>query len=63
MTTHIDDSASGKNHNLPMLKIFDSSLRLFAVPLSVATIWITVTNQQDNSSYGMLKYYNISGLK
>ncbi|XP_061364597.1 CASP-like protein 2D1, partial [Gastrolobium bilobum] len=57
-----DDSASGKNH-LPMLKLFDSSLRLGAVPLSIAAIWITVTNQQNNSSYGMLKYNNLSGLK
>ncbi|XP_022632654.1 CASP-like protein 2D1 isoform X2 [Vigna radiata var. radiata] len=46
-----------------MLKLFDSSLRLCAVPLSVATIWVTVTNQQDNSSYGMLKYYKFSALK
>ncbi|XP_020209095.1 CASP-like protein 2D1 [Cajanus cajan] len=63
MRTHIDDTASGKNQHLLMLKLFDSSLRLCAVPLSVATIWITVTNQQDNSSYGMLKYNNLSGLK
>ncbi|OIW01090.1 hypothetical protein TanjilG_25198 [Lupinus angustifolius] len=46
-----------------MLKLFDSSLRLCVVPLSVATIWVTVTNQQDNSIYGMLKYSNILGLK
>ncbi|KAL2336890.1 hypothetical protein Fmac_011336 [Flemingia macrophylla] len=63
MRTHIDDSTSGKNHHLPMLRLFDSSLRLCAVPLSVATIWITVTNKQDNSSYGMLKYTSLSGLK
>nr|AFK41884.1 unknown [Lotus japonicus] len=62
MRTHIHDSPSVKNH-LPMLKVFDSSLRLFAVPLSVATIWITVTNNQDNSIYGMLKYSNLLGLK
>ncbi|KAK7395615.1 hypothetical protein VNO78_16179 [Psophocarpus tetragonolobus] len=64
MREHIgDDGASGKNHHLSMLKLFDSSLRVCAVPLSVATIWITVTNQQDNSSYGMLKYSNLSALK
>ncbi|QCE10379.1 CASP-like protein 2D1 [Vigna unguiculata] len=63
MKTHIEDSASGKKHQLPMLKFFDSSLRLCAVPLSVATIWVTVTNQQDNSTYGMLKYYKFSALK
>ncbi|KAK2413856.1 CASP protein 2A2 [Trifolium repens] len=60
--SHIDDSTSEKNH-ISMLKIFDSSLRLISVPLSVATIWITVTNKQDNTSYGMLKYSNFSGLK
>ncbi|KAK7293371.1 hypothetical protein RJT34_16236 [Clitoria ternatea] len=62
MRTHIDDSASQKNH-IPMLKLFDTSLRLCVVPLSVATIWVTVTNRQDDSSYGMLKYNNLSGLK
>ncbi|RDX77580.1 hypothetical protein CR513_42268 [Mucuna pruriens] len=63
MRAHIDDSASEKNYHLPMLRLFDSSLRFCAVPLSVATIWITVTNQQDNISYGMLTYNNLSGLK
>lgn len=47
----------------PMLKFFDCSLRIFAVPLSVATIWLTVTNQQDNTSYGKLEFSNLSGLK
>ncbi|KAL5057816.1 hypothetical protein RYX36_029420 [Vicia faba] len=60
--TQIDDNDLGKNH-FPILKLLDSSLRLFAVPLSVATIWITVTNKEDNPSYGTLKYSNISGLK
>ncbi|KAG5068498.1 hypothetical protein JHK85_000875 [Glycine max] len=46
-----------------MLWFFDSSLRLCAIPLSVATMWITVTNKEDNSSYGMLKYNNLSALK
>ncbi|KAK4269809.1 hypothetical protein QN277_022918 [Acacia crassicarpa] len=46
-----------------MLKLFDSSLRLCVVPLSVATIWITVTNEQNNSEYGELKYSSLSGLK
>ncbi|CAL0304639.1 unnamed protein product [Lupinus luteus] len=62
MRTNIHDIASRKNQ-LPMLKLFDSSLRLCVVPLSVATIWVTVTNQQDNSIYGILKYSNILGLK
>ncbi|RYR75163.1 hypothetical protein Ahy_A02g009839 isoform B [Arachis hypogaea] len=61
-SSHIEHSSSSENH-FAMLKLFDSSLRLFVVPLSVATIWITVTNKEDNSSYGMLKYSNLSGLK
>ncbi|KAJ4844384.1 hypothetical protein Tsubulata_002336 [Turnera subulata] len=47
----------------PALKLLDSSLRLSAIPLSVATIWLTVTNQEDNSSYGSLKYTNLKGLE
>ncbi|XP_054782446.1 CASP-like protein 2D1 [Prosopis cineraria] len=46
-----------------MLKLLDSSLRLCVVPLSVASIWMTVTNEQDNSDYGVLKYSSLSGLK
>ncbi|XP_027337610.1 CASP-like protein 2D1 [Abrus precatorius] len=62
MRTQIDDSASEKNH-LAMLKLIDWALRLCSVPFSVATIWITVTNKEDNSSYGMVKYNDLSGLK
>ncbi|EEF32457.1 conserved hypothetical protein [Ricinus communis] len=47
----------------PLLKLLDSSLRVSVIPLSAATIWLTVTNHQDNSSYGNLKYSNIMGLK
>ncbi|KAJ6311700.1 NITRATE FORMATE IRON DEHYDROGENASE [Salix viminalis] len=46
-----------------MLKLLDFSLRLSVIPLSVATIWLTVTNKQDNSMYGDLKYSNLTGLK
>lgn len=46
-----------------MLKLLDFSLRLSVIPLSVATIWLTVTNKQDNSIYGYLKYSNLTGLK
>ncbi|XP_004494011.1 CASP-like protein 2D1 isoform X2 [Cicer arietinum] len=60
--TRVDETSSIQNH-LPMLKLFDSSLRLCAVPLSLATVWITVTNNQDNTSYGTLRYSNFSGLK
>ncbi|XP_050218838.1 CASP-like protein 2D1 [Mercurialis annua] len=47
----------------PLLKLIDSSLRICVIPLSVATIWLTVTNHQDNSSYGNLKYSNLLGLR
>ncbi|KAA8523669.1 hypothetical protein F0562_010092 [Nyssa sinensis] len=49
--------------NVPNLKILDCSLRLFVIPLSVVSIWLTVTNQQDNSSYGKLEFSNLTGLK
>ncbi|KAI4334833.1 hypothetical protein L6164_013542 [Bauhinia variegata] len=62
MRTNLDESASS-NNQLPMLKLVDSSLRLCAVPLSIAAIWVTVTNQQENDTYGMLKYSDLSGLK
>ncbi|XP_052206726.1 CASP-like protein 2D1 [Diospyros lotus] len=49
--------------NVPPLKLLDSSLRLLVIPLSVASIWLTVTNQQDSSSYGKLQFSNLLGLK
>uniref|UniRef100_A0A1J3FJL7 CASP-like protein n=1 Tax=Noccaea caerulescens TaxID=107243 RepID=A0A1J3FJL7_NOCCA len=45
------------------LKLVDSCLRLSVVPLSVATIWLTVTNQQSNPDYGKVDYNSIMGLK
>ncbi|CAI9784207.1 unnamed protein product [Fraxinus pennsylvanica] len=36
---------------------------MFVIPLSVASIWLTVTNQQDNSIYGKVEYSNFIGLK
>ncbi|XP_057968884.1 CASP-like protein 2D1 [Malania oleifera] len=50
-------------HLIPTLKLLDFALRLCAVPLSVASIWVTVTNQQDNSSYGKLQFSTLGGLK
>ncbi|XP_021906035.1 CASP-like protein 2D1 isoform X1 [Carica papaya] len=55
--------ANSTHHKPPSLKLLDSSLRLCVIPLSAATIWVTVTNQQDNSSYGRLEYTNLMGLK
>ncbi|KAK4484819.1 hypothetical protein RD792_007417 [Penstemon davidsonii] len=45
------------------LRIFDFSVRLFLIPFSVASIWIAVTNKQDNSDYGKLEFKNLIGLK
>ncbi|VVB16046.1 unnamed protein product [Arabis nemorensis] len=45
------------------LKLTDSCLRLSVVPLSLATIWLTVTNHQSNPDYGNLDYNSIMGLK
>ncbi|KAF2285743.1 hypothetical protein GH714_007561 [Hevea brasiliensis] len=63
---HIDDRrlcCGTPPEMAPMLKLIDCSLRLSVIPLSVATIWLTVTNHQDNSSYGNLHYSNLMGLK
>lgn len=45
------------------LKLIDSCLRLSVVPLSVATIWLTVTNHESNPDYGNLDNNSIMGLK
>ncbi|XP_060209140.1 CASP-like protein 2D1 [Lycium barbarum] len=45
------------------LKVLDCTLRLFVIPLSIASIWLSVSNQQDNSSYGRLEFSNFTGLK
>ncbi|KAL7103453.1 hypothetical protein ACP275_08G179800 [Erythranthe tilingii] len=45
------------------LKALDLSLRLFVIPFNVASIWITVSNHQDNTVYGNLEFNNFIGLK
>uniref|UniRef100_M1CP27 UPF0497 membrane protein 16 n=1 Tax=Solanum tuberosum TaxID=4113 RepID=M1CP27_SOLTU len=45
------------------LKALDCTLRLFVIPLSIASIWLSVTNQQNNISYGKLEFINFIGLK
>ncbi|XP_021287975.1 CASP-like protein 2D1 [Herrania umbratica] len=57
-----DDTTSSNNYN-PVLKFLDCSLRLSVIPLSAATIWLTVTNREDNSMYGEVKFSNVLGLK
>lgn len=60
-----DISSSTKQQpQTPMsLKLIDLCLRLSVVPLSVATIWLTVTNHESNPDYGDLDYNSIMGLK
>ncbi|PHU24503.1 hypothetical protein BC332_09610 [Capsicum chinense] len=50
-------------HDASNLRVLDCTLRLFVIPLSVASIWLSVTDQQDNSSYGMVEFSNFTGLK
>ncbi|KAJ4982302.1 hypothetical protein NE237_033139 [Protea cynaroides] len=45
------------------LRFIDLSLRLCVLPLSVGSIWLTVTNKQDSSIYGRLEFSNLNGLK
>lgn len=50
-------------HDASNLKVLDCTLRLFVIPLSIASVWLSVTNQQNNSSYGKLEFSNFTGLK
>ncbi|CAN8301868.1 unnamed protein product [Cochlearia groenlandica] len=60
----ITNSSKQQQQQAPKsLKLIDSCLRLSVVPLSVATIWLTVTNHQSNPDYGSLDYNSIMGLK
>ncbi|KAK9080662.1 hypothetical protein SSX86_000420 [Deinandra increscens subsp. villosa] len=45
------------------LKVVDSSLRLIVIPLSIASLWLTLTNHQENEIYGRLEFSNLKGLK
>nr|KAJ0206426.1 hypothetical protein LSAT_V11C500291830 [Lactuca sativa] len=45
------------------LKVIDSSLRLCVVPLSLGSMWLTLTNHQNNEMYGKIEFSNIKGLK
>ncbi|KAE8732443.1 CASP-like protein 2D1 [Hibiscus syriacus] len=51
------------NQNPPALKSLDASLRLSVIPLSIATIWLTVTNKEHNPIYGDVNFTNLTGLK
>ncbi|KAM7251867.1 hypothetical protein ACFE04_023750 [Oxalis oulophora] len=59
-----NNTLSSTNKNLPpIVNLVDCSLRLCVIPLSLATIWLTITNQQDNTVYGKLDFGNLTGLK
>lgn len=56
-------SSSSANYLLT-LKFMESSLRLSSIPLTVASIWVTVTNKQEDSViYGSLNFKSFPGLK
>ncbi|GMN51614.1 hypothetical protein TIFTF001_020754 [Ficus carica] len=57
------DSLNSNSNQIPVLKLLDCSLRISVIPLSIATIWLTLTNHQDNSDYGKLKFSDLTGLK
>lgn len=65
MRENLDENAPNFTSNLPVpaLKLLDCSLRVSVIPLSIATIWLTVTNKQDNISYGKIEFSNFMGLK
>nr|KAJ0213111.1 hypothetical protein LSAT_V11C400188060 [Lactuca sativa] len=48
--------------NVNTLKVIDSSFRLFVVPLSLGSMWLTLTNHQNNEMYGKIEFSNIKGL-
>ncbi|XP_077243667.1 CASP-like protein 2D1 isoform X3 [Tasmannia lanceolata] len=58
----IDENKPSSTNPLHSLRYLDVSLRLTAIPLSVVSIWVMVTNKQD-SLYGSLKFSNLTGLK
>ncbi|XP_007020792.2 PREDICTED: CASP-like protein 2D1 [Theobroma cacao] len=63
MSSNIEDDTTSSNNHNPVLKFLDCSLRLSVVPLSAATICLTVTNKEDDSMYGEVKFSNVLGLK
>ncbi|PWA40259.1 CASP-like protein [Artemisia annua] len=49
--------------NVNNLKVIDSSLRLIVVPLCIASMWLTLTNHEENEIYGDLEFSSVKGLK
>ncbi|KAK9151752.1 hypothetical protein Syun_010061 [Stephania yunnanensis] len=59
-TSENQPSFANNSHGL---KSIDLLLRLSVIPLTAVSIWLTVTNKQDSSVYGMLEFKNLIGLK
>ncbi|CAI9088351.1 OLC1v1022657C1 [Oldenlandia corymbosa var. corymbosa] len=49
--------------NVSGLKAIDCGLRLFLLPFSIAALWLTLTNNQENSSYGKVVSSHFTGFK
>lgn len=49
--------------SIPRLKLLDFSLRIFVIPLSIASLCLTVNSNEDNPDYGTIHFFNFSGLK
>jgi len=64
MNTHNQDQQMPISRNsMPRLKLVDFSLRLSVIPLTLASLWLTVTDNGDNPDYGSIKFLNFVGLK
>ncbi|KAG9439236.1 hypothetical protein H6P81_019401 [Aristolochia fimbriata] len=64
MRNNVESEPSSGNHHLLTLRFLDSSLRLSAIPLTVASMWVAVTNRESSEVYGDLDYKtDISGIK
>ncbi|KAL2944603.1 CASP-like protein 2D1, partial [Bienertia sinuspersici] len=59
----MNDQIPNSNNYIPRLKLVDFSLRLSIIPLSLASLCLTVTNNEDNPDYGSIQFLNFSGLK
>ncbi|XP_021758939.1 CASP-like protein 2D1 [Chenopodium quinoa] len=54
---------SSSNKSIPRLKLLDFSLRISVIPLSIASLCLTINTNEDNPDYGSIKFLNFSGLK
>ncbi|XP_057540438.1 CASP-like protein 2D1 [Amaranthus tricolor] len=51
------------NSNPPRLKFLDFSLRISIIPLSIASLWLSLTNNEHNPDYGTIHFFNFTALK